>query len=198
MNLRKIFSPSCFKIAASITALIIITYLLSPTFFELVELKALDVRFKGRQKVKPGDEVVILTIDEKSLKEFGRWPWPRSVMAKLIDSLTAYDVRVMGLDIVFAEQSQDNSEDVILARAVERSGRVILGYYFSFGRETPGNEGRELESFYDVKTIGERANIITGEGIVGNIESIGKGAAGFGYFNIVPDIDGGVRWDPLQ
>jgi len=197
MNLRKIFTPSCFKITVSITAVITVVYLLSPTFIELVELKALDVRFKARPKVKDGDEVVILTIDEKSLKELGRWPWPRSVMARLIDSLTAYDVKVMGLDIVFAEKSQDKREDTVLATAVERSGRVILGYYFSFGQETPGAEGRELESFYDVKTMGEKASIITGDGVVGNIERIGKGAAGFGYFNIVPDIDGGVRWDPL-
>jgi len=196
MNLRKIFTPSCFKIAVSITAIITIVYLLSPTFIELVELKALDVRFKARAKVKAGDEVVILTIDEKSLKELGRWPWPRSIMARLIDSLTAYDVKVMGLDIVFAEKSQDKREDAALARAVERSGRVILGYYFSFGQETPGTEGREVESFYAVKAEGESTNIISAEGIVGNIGTIGNGAAGFGYFNIVPDIDGGVRWDP--
>ena len=110
MNLRKIFTPSCFKIAVSITAVITVVYLLSPTFIEIVELKALDVRFKARPNVKAGDEVVILTIDEKSLKELGRWPWPRSVMARLIDSLTAYDVKVMGLDIVFAEKSQASAK----------------------------------------------------------------------------------------
>lgn len=195
--LKKFLTPSCFKIAVSITVAIVALYLLSPAFLEIVELKALDVRFKSRPRIKPGDEVVILTIDEKSLDELGRWPWPRSIIARLIDSLTAYEVKVMGFDIVFAEPSQDKKEDARLAKAVKDSGRVILGHYFSFGRENHGIEGRELDNYYDVKTMGNGQNITSGDGIVGNIEQIAEGAAGFGYFNIVPDVDGGVRWDPL-
>ena len=126
MNIRDILKPSCFKIAASITALIVVIYFLSPSFFELVELKALDVRFKNKFTVKPGDEVVILTIDEKSLKELGRWPWPRSVMARLVDSLTAYDVKVIGFDIVFAEENQRRAEYISLAKAVKQSERTEL------------------------------------------------------------------------
>lgn len=197
MNIRNILKPTCFKIAASITALIVVIYFLSPSFLELVELKALDVRFKNKFKVMPGDEVVILTIDEKSLKELGRWPWPRSVMARLVDSLTAYDVKVMGFDIVFAEESQGRAEDISLAKAVKQSERTVLGYFFSFGEETPGTEERELDDFYEVKAIEEGAGLITADGVVGNIEPIANGAAGFGYFNIIPDVDGAVRWDPL-
>lgn len=197
MDIRNIIKPTYLKIAVSITMLIVIAYFLSPPFLDLVELKALDIRFKGRPGVQPGEEVAIIAIDEKSLKELGRWPWPRSVMARLIDSLTSYDVKVMGFDIVFAEESQNRDEDAALARAIEKSGRVILGYFFSFGQETPGREGRELDSFYEVKTLGHGTDIISADGVVGNIDSITEEAGGFGYFNITPDMDGAVRWDPL-
>lgn len=197
MNLHNILKPTCFKIAASITGAVLFVYLLSPTFLELVELKALDARFKTRQAIKPAEDVVIVTIDDKSLKELGRWPWPRSIIAKLIDSLTASDIKVIGFDIVFAEKSQDDKEDAILAKAIAESGRVILGYYFSFGQEASGKDGRELSGFYGVKTLENGGNFIRAEGVDGNIESIAAGAAGFGYFNIMPDADGGVRWDPL-
>lgn len=197
MDIRNIIKPTYLKIAVSITMLIVIAYFLSPSFLDLVELKALDIRFKVRPGVRAGEEVAVIAIDEKSLKELGRWPWPRSVMAGLIDSLTSYDVKVMGFDIVFAEESQDRDEDAALARAIGKSGRVILGYFFSFGEETPGREGRELDSFYEVKTLGQGADIIRADGVVGNIDSITEEAGGFGYFNIVPDMDGAVRWDPL-
>lgn len=197
MDIRNIIKPTYLKIAVSIAVLIVIAYFLSPSFLDLVELKALDIRFKSRPGVQPGKEVAIIAIDEKSLKELGRWPWPRTVMARLIDSLTSYDVKVMGFDIVFAEESQNRDEDAALARAIEKSGRVILGYFFSFGEETPGREGRELDSFYEVKTLGIGADLIRADGIVGNIDSITEEAGGFGYFNIIPDTDGAVRWDPL-
>ncbi|HEX9433586.1 MAG TPA: CHASE2 domain-containing protein, partial [Burkholderiales bacterium] len=48
--------------------------------------------------------IVILDIDEKSLQEVGRWPWPRDVMARVIDKLfNKYQVTVAGFDVVFAE-----------------------------------------------------------------------------------------------
>lgn len=52
--------------------------------------------------------IVILDIDEKSLKEEGRWPWSRDRLALLMDKLfDRYGVAVAGFDVVFAEQ--DNS-----------------------------------------------------------------------------------------
>jgi len=50
------------------------------------------------------DRVVILDIDEKSLQEVGRWPWPRDTMARIIDKLfDKYQIGVVGFDVVFAE-----------------------------------------------------------------------------------------------
>lgn len=67
------------------------------------------MRFLTRGQVATSEKIVLVTIDEKSLAELGRWPWPRSVMARLLDTLGQYEAKVIGLDLVWAEPDQ-NSE----------------------------------------------------------------------------------------
>ena len=45
----------------------------------------------------------IVDIDEESLKEIGQWPWPRTVLADLVDKLAANGAAAIGFDIVFPE-----------------------------------------------------------------------------------------------
>jgi len=80
-------------------------------------------RFRGR--LSPPDDIVIVSIDDASLQRIGKWPWPRSVMASVLDRLTDGHPRAVGLDIVYAEES-DPAEDELLRAAVSRNGRVIL------------------------------------------------------------------------
>jgi adenylate cyclase len=49
-----------------------------------------------------------VTIDEKSLNELGRWPWPRVRIAQLLDALVKYDAQVVGFDIVWAEPDENS------------------------------------------------------------------------------------------
>ena len=75
----------------------------------------------------PADEVLIIAIDELSLREYGRWPWPRRVHADLINKLTRGGARAIGYDVIFSEANQaDPEDDQALANALDRSGRVIL------------------------------------------------------------------------
>jgi adenylate cyclase len=69
-----------------------------------IELKTLDIRFKLRGKRAPGPEVVIIAIDDKSIKNIGRWPWPRSVFANIINILS--EAKVIGFDILFTESEE--------------------------------------------------------------------------------------------
>ncbi len=90
-------------IGFGITLLVTVTYFIDPAFFRFMELKSLDLKFLARGAIKPGDETVIVAIDEKSLDEVGRWPWSRDIQAKLVNKLNDYGARVIAYDAVFSE-----------------------------------------------------------------------------------------------
>ena len=97
-----------------------------------MELKALDLRMFSRGKLPPGGETVIAVIDEKSLSEFGRWPWPRTTLAQLVDKLKGYGAKAVGFDIVFSEPDQNSSLKTIidLSKEVKEIGikdKRVLG-----------------------------------------------------------------------
>ena len=94
--------------ATLITIICIILYFLKPSFLELMELKVFDLRFLSRGTQKPGSEIAIATIDEKSLDELGRWPWPRTIIAQLVDKLSSCQVKAIGFDIVFPEPDENS------------------------------------------------------------------------------------------
>jgi adenylate cyclase len=72
-------------------------------FFELMELKTIDLRFQARGKKNPGPKVAIAVIDEKSLAREGKWMWPRSKFAQLINRLSDAGAAVIAFDVGFWE-----------------------------------------------------------------------------------------------
>lgn len=94
-------------------------------FVPSLSAASLNVLFRLRGELKAPDDVVIVAIDDRSIQRIGQWPWPRSVMAGVIDRLTQAEARSIGLDIIYAEPS-DPEEDRRLAAAISRSKRVIL------------------------------------------------------------------------
>jgi len=73
------------------------------------------------------EAIVIVAIDDDSLKKQGKWPWSRRTHAELINLLTAANVQAIGLDIIFAEPDvSDPAADQALVEAVRNSGRIIL------------------------------------------------------------------------
>ena len=86
-----------------------------------------DLQFALRGPVPPPAEVVVVAIDEPSMGLVGRqWPWPRSLHARLADTLFAAGARAVALDIIFAEPS-DPAEDAALAAALAAHGGLLLG-----------------------------------------------------------------------
>ena len=70
---------------------------------------ALDFQFRLRGERSPGQDVVLVLVDEKSLKEIGRWPWPRDKQARLVDQIHAGEPAVLGLDIIYAEPEESDA-----------------------------------------------------------------------------------------
>src|ERR1035438_10130499 len=48
-------------------------------------------------------DIAIVAIDEKSIGVFGRFPWPRQVLAKAIDVLRGGDPKVIAVDVLFPD-----------------------------------------------------------------------------------------------
>jgi len=92
-----------------LTGIMLFFYLIGNPFLDRIELKSLDVRFLSRGPEAPGPFAVLATIDEKSLDEIGKWPWPRAKIASLIDRLSAEGARVIAMDIVFSEPDVNNN-----------------------------------------------------------------------------------------
>jgi CHASE2 domain-containing sensor protein/tRNA A-37 threonylcarbamoyl transferase component Bud32 len=95
-----------FKFAAADVAIgAVVSVLVLGVFYmnwaDGLESKLYDFRASLRAKGKAGDKVVLVGIDDKSISEIGRYPWPRSYMAEMVDQLSEAGAEVIGLDIFF-------------------------------------------------------------------------------------------------
>lgn len=99
-------------------------------------------------KPAPAD-IVIVAIDEASLKSIGRWPWSRNVHADLVNKLKQEQARVIGLDIIFSEpELGDIKADLTLAQAIEKAGNIVLPVLFEESyKGSPIKQSVPLESF---------------------------------------------------
>src|SRR5262249_43913263 len=71
-----------------------------------LERWAYDLGVKTTSKT-PSDKVAIIAIDDQSIANIGRWPWPREVQAKLTDQLVAAKAKVIGNTTFFFEAQKD-------------------------------------------------------------------------------------------
>ena len=126
-------------------------------FSDLLERQAYDLRVRLSASDEKDPRVVIIDIDEYSMKKLGQWPFPRPVFAKMVDSLfDNYQIDTLGFDIIFPEPEDSysdarieamaneglsaeelldnlraNSGDQILARSFENRS-VVLGAAFQY------------------------------------------------------------------
>ena len=211
ISIKNIMTLSPLKISIVLVILALVVFFMDPHFLRFMELKALDLRMVSRGQLPTTGQVIIATVDEKSLSEIGRWPWSRSMTAKLVDSLKEYGAKAVGFDIVFAEpeQSACPSADAILAKSVKSAKNVSLGYFFhtsmkdvEFLTEEYINASGSLigGSMYSmVREKGHEGdyNLITAYAPVPSIKAIAESGENCGYFNAFPDPDGVIRWSPL-
>ncbi len=69
---------------------------------------------------------IVVAVDAPSLAALGRWPWPRSIHAELIEALRVAGAAVIAMPVIFAEPDPEPGHDVALAGAITRHGKVVL------------------------------------------------------------------------
>ena len=165
---------NAFTVSVLITLLSLYIYSADLPFFKLLELKAYDFKMSLRGTRPVSGQVVIVAIDEHSLKREGRWPWPRTRLAKLVDKLTESGAAVIGFDFLFPEketsvpldkiknelEKQDligmdkkklmrwlegvGDSDSHFADAIRRSERTVLGYFVYTTAEQAAGSAEEM------------------------------------------------------
>src|SRR5438128_2213297 len=106
--LKSLFSINPASLTLCTILVVVMLFFSGTPILDLIELKTYDLRFVSRGSVPPSPSVVMAVIDEKSLATEGRWPWPRSKIAALIDLLSRDGVRVIGFDIAFTEPDENS------------------------------------------------------------------------------------------
>ena len=92
-----------YLIVAGVIVVVLALFLVAPEFLNTVEARLYDLHFKLRGVQPVSEAVVIAAIDERSLAELGRWPWPRSRLGELIRVLSAGGAKVIAIDILLSE-----------------------------------------------------------------------------------------------
>ena len=118
-KLKTLLQVTPLKITIFVILVALALFLFDFQFLRLVELKTLDLRMVSRGKLAPGGETIIAAIDEQSVSELGRWPWPRTTIARLVDQLKKGGAKAVGFDIVFSEPDDNTNLKTINALAAE-------------------------------------------------------------------------------
>ena len=75
--------------------------------FERMDLIAYDLRINTIAPHPSSGLIAIAAVDDRSIAQLGQWPWPRFVLARLVDALKDYKVNVIGFDAIFSEARQE-------------------------------------------------------------------------------------------
>ncbi|HET7831436.1 MAG TPA: adenylate/guanylate cyclase domain-containing protein [Gallionella sp.] len=173
------------------------------------------------------DRIVILDIDEKSLREEGRWPWSRDRLGQLMDKLfDKYGIAVAGFDVVFAERDESSGIKVLqrignnqlkndslfqetlaeirpqldydrLFASKLRNRKVVLGYYLN-SQGNASKSGALPEPVFPAGSFqGKSIGFTRWFGYGANLPELQKAAASGGHFTFLVDFDGEVRRVPM-
>jgi adenylate cyclase len=168
------------------------------------------------QEIRP---VVIVDIDEASLKAIGQWPWPRTTIADLVTQITQLGAVAIGFDIIFPEPDRMSpaiaersfrgidaetrakldslpSNDEALAEAIRHS-RVVIGQAGAAAPELKTAADAALQTGFAVRGPDPRQYLVTFAGLLRNVPVIEQAAAGRGLFSIDPESDGIIRRVPV-
>lgn len=167
---------------------------LSLPLVETLDRYLYDTRLR-LQPAKPNSRVLIVDIDERSLKEQGRWPWSRETLGKMVQTIGREGgARAIGFDMVFAEPHA--TQDPVLMRSLT-GAPVALGYYFS-SELGAVSTGMLPSPVWPASVLADRRlSVTTWNGYGANVVPLARVARAAGFFNPVVDRDGVVRSLPL-
>ncbi|NOT40453.1 MAG: CHASE2 domain-containing protein [Alphaproteobacteria bacterium] len=194
---------------------------LAPAAFERPRLALFDLYQTSQPRLEHESPVVIVAIDEATLKSVGQWPWPRQVLARLVTKILDGRPAALALDMIMPESDRTSPEqwlrdagdmpgvlnaairalpkhDDVLARALS-SGPVMIGVGGMRRAEAQADNGL-LAPFRLVDPAGATASPPTLPSFNGTLRSVAvldKAARGHGLLSVDADADGTFRRLPM-
>ena len=181
---------SGWAVVATILLLTVIK-VVDPTPLQSLRLQTFDA-LQNLDEVKQSNEVVIINIGEKSLQQWGQWPWPRQNFAQLIHDIRQKNGGMIGLTVMFPEADRFGGDEV-LTSWIKGNG-VILS-------QTPSSRGvRSSGPHIGTGTIGPLPAhdfLLSWPNLVTNIPTLEQHAEGIGVLASAPQPDLVTRTYPL-
>lgn len=134
-------------------------------------MAGLDLSFRLRTSLSANPRINIIEMTDSDIAKIGRWPWPRSWQAAMIEALKNMGAKFIYFDIIFSESSTE-PDDLLLENAMKKAGNVYLPFVFQEGAYSLSN------AILPIKRLAGHAK-------------------GIGAVNIYPDFDGTLRRIPL-
>lgn len=185
-----------------------------------VDTLVYDWRFQGfMPKREETTKIVIIDVDERSLKQEGRWPWSREKLAKLVEALQRQQVKLIGFDVVFSEEERNAVQQVLahsglsdqakqelqplipvldgdkkFAQAITQ--KTVLGFFLHGAGGI--NSGVLPTPLLTVEPRDlDKITINFMPDYTGNLAVFANAALGEGFITTLPDVDGVMRRSPL-
>ena len=211
-NFKKFFLYLCLSILlATFLSLLYIIPSSLPTSFDN---RLRDYLFTFRGEIPNSGNVVIIDIDEASLKQLGQWPWSRNKVSKIIENLNGANIGIIGMDIVFAEEDNSSPHAIFKKFGVEKkdipnydlefaqtiaNSPVILGYQFALEKTEHINKNAPQipAVFMEKNKTQSNDYLIKAHGTTMNTPILQENSYSSGFFNNIPDDSGVIRSVPL-
>ncbi len=173
-----------------------------PVIDQYIETLLLDYRFKIRNLISPPPipkDILIVTIDEKSLSIYGRWPWNRRLQAGLIEKVFKGGPKVVAVDIFYPEPESPESDRALAEVIRKHKDRLViaLGFEVEDGKVFDGDIGdilydqaiTRIENLKYLRSADAYRVLLPPEPLAAS--------ATFGHVYSMPDRDGKLRWENL-
>ena len=191
--------------AAACAALALLITIYRPFGIAGVDRRIYDVLSRPPSSPAPATSVAIVAIDDGSIAALGQWPWPRDVMARLVDRLGDMRARVIAFDLLWAEKDRDSSDvapttDARLADSLSRARTTVVAHLMLFD-----DRQGDARCAPPMTRIAERqrndapvtASLFRSSGMVCALEPLLRSAGASGFINAGPDPDGMLRRIPV-
>ncbi len=185
-------------LALAVFCLTVLVEVLRPPLIERLDEGIRDLILQHTAASGLEERVLIVDIDEESLRRLGSWPWSRDQIADLIEVLLAdYGAQAVGLDIVFTEPG-DPVGDARLAMLAQHAPLVLAQILDFTPRQPPVLRGH-LTPPYQLAGVREGLTVTAkpAYGYIGNHAALSEAARCVGNIGYLPDADGVLRHLPV-